>query len=128
MDEKRHPRELKFRAWNPEEKIMGPPFTIGDFVDAYPMSDNIDTTGIIYLQWTGLKDKHGKDIYEGDILKFFDKVVATVVWKDFGGWSFNWIDPRYKVIRQQNPEPFFHNINLFEIVGNIYTSPELSES
>lgn len=78
------------------------------------------------MQFTGLHDKNGKEIYEGDRLKFFDKEVATVVWQDFGGWSYLWTDPTYKTIRQQNPEPFFRNINLFEVTGHIYESSPLN--
>lgn len=78
-------------------------------------------------QYTGLKDKNGKEIYEGDILKFFDKPIAVVEWMEFGGWAYRWIDEVYKRVRQRNPEPFFHNINLWEVIGNIYQDKHLLE-
>jgi len=78
-----------------------------------------------HSQFSGHKDKNSKEIYEGDIIKFFDKIVAIIVFESFGGWCFKWIDPTYINIRQYNPEPIFRNIPLFEVVGNIYENPEL---
>jgi hypothetical protein len=87
----------------------------------------IDTPHYHLMQFTGLLDKNGKEIYEGDRLKFFEKEVAVVVWQDFGGWSFQWTDPTYRAIRQHNPEPFFRNINLFEVIGHIYSLPSTTK-
>jgi hypothetical protein len=74
-------RTLKFRAWNPTDKIMGDPFTIGVFCGSYPMADNIDTEGIHYMQYTGLKDKHGSgDIcfYECDIVDLHGNLLGNI--------------------------------------------------
>jgi len=76
-------------------------------------------------QFTGHKDKNGEEIYEWDIIKFFDKIVAIIVFESFGGWCFKWIDPTYISIRQYNPEPIFRNISLFEVVGNVHENPEI---
>ena len=73
-------REIKFRAWNTVDKIMGKSFTLGQFCGAYPMSDNIDTEGIIYMQYVGLKDKNGVEIYEGDLVKTATGKVMQIDW------------------------------------------------
>lgn len=71
-------------------------------------------------EFSGHRDKKEKDIFENDIIKFFDKVVAIVSYQKFGGWSYKWVDKTYLNIRQRDTEPFFHNINLFEVVGNVH--------
>lgn len=132
-------REIKFRG----KRKNGEEILIGDLVRTcnggpciFPSDDSLCLNSPDYYevdentigQYTGHKDKKGNEIYEGDILKFFDKIVAIVVWKEFGGWSYRWVDQTYINVRQINPEPFFHNINLNEVVGNIFENPELIPS
>ena len=55
-------REIKFRCYEPSTKIMFIPFSTPN------PTTSPDRTGSILMQFTGLKDKNGKEIYEGDIL------------------------------------------------------------
>jgi len=104
-------REIKFRAWHKKDNTM---YNKGWYDDLLLGED----IGNKYLmQYTGLKDKKGVEIYEGDIVKTIsrDNMVGVVeYWKD-----------RF-IIRRVNKA---QNISLLstdlEIIGNIYENLEL---
>lgn len=94
--------------------------TLGSFPDDFQsgISETVDpeTVG----QYTGLTDKNGKKIFEGDILKFSDCGIYPVWWDadffTFGSCWFSDFDPLYKYDR-----------NKIEVIGNIHDNPELLE-
>jgi len=120
-------REIKFRAWDTETSEMR------DWDDLYHLSFRCMSKDYDFelMQYTGLKDKNGKEIYEGDILQFIDmfdipehnKIIAPVVWHE----------PTLRLIPQDTEENtrgghYIHHwdsVSDIEVIGNIYENQEL---
>ena len=126
-------REIKFRAWDEKEKCWVCGFAIHQngmfsdwagckevngkcYADAnWEQLKNIPHIKI--MQYTGLKDKNGREIYEGDIVRCY----GGAYWN--GVYEYNYII-EVKDIRDLNE--IVHSENV-EILGNKYENPELLE-
>jgi uncharacterized phage protein (TIGR01671 family) len=124
-------REIKFRAWKHNSKKM---YFVTNMIwkEDWIGVNSTDSIGINYvdnhcpneyelMQFTGLTDKNGVEIYEGDILAYRDgewSYDAIVTWGDWG-W--------YMVGIEHNDNYIFEDIDAdsHEIIGNIYDNPEL---
>jgi len=75
---------------------------------------------LIKMQCTGLKDKNGKLIYEGDIVKDQDGKIYNIKWNDCYAYFVLWDSDD---IEYYTFEEF--NLTKLEVIGNIYENPEL---
>lgn len=130
----------KFRAWHKKEKKMCEVIRL-EWLKTKPIGDpnyrsfwiraRINNkiiacrkSEIILMQSTGLKDKNGKEIFEGDIVEFETiKGTRCEVKKDLTGtyWVYTYI-PTCKVCR---PCYLYDVSNNMEVIGNIHENPEL---
>ncbi|ABS23186.1 YopX family protein [Bacillus cytotoxicus] len=130
-------REIKFRAWDNVKSEM---YYVGEEGN---ISFGLDSNGIVayditegeeefkvlhhlqYMQYTGLKDHNGKEIYEGDILKEsveHGDIITQVVFKDYS-WKEKLISSPRNHLRDYFP---FGHVNV-TVIGNIYENKELLE-
>ena len=144
-------REIKFRAWIPQHKKM---FQVGNLVipkglnelgdqelcvaETYSITKPHHYIQPVLMQYTGLKDKNGKEIYEGDIVQ--DKVnnciwlyviqsisfmgnnlFAICIWRNFTVIDGETIMGDYSV-KDGN---WNYLSSTLEVIGNIYENPEL---
>lgn len=148
-------REIKFRAWDTRGKSWLYPYPEGfhlfgettcfDLIrdqmhERYPGESSLLLMNEVeVVQYTGLKDKNGKEVYEGDVLQFSDK------WEWYrgqfgGGWLATQAD-KTEVETNHVKYPYERRVvNLpsdyewllsseiqtyFEVIGNIYENPDL---
>ena len=121
----------KFRAWIKEEKCFADYIeTIRYYAKEVDLcwggiceSDCFDFEGVIFTQSTGLKDKNGKEIFEGDIVLVLDSPYTVFYDDERGSYRLKPHDDRWNVDYMSN----FSSEETFEIVGNIYENKELLE-
>lgn len=122
----------KFRAWDKISKTMFPVMMI-DFGQSYVMIEEInglwcerDFDEIELMQSTGMNDKNGKEIFEGDIVQ---------TERCFGGFNdfemfkgiVKQLEGAWMIVTDNNAVPVFSEIEENIVIGNVWENPELVE-
>lgn len=103
-------REIKFRAWDVDAELM---VDFDDLVHCHTLELFNDTT-LIVMQYTGLKDKNGKEICEGDILNWNSLILPINV------------DTTHSLRFMAGKDWLCAGYAYYgEIIGNIHENPEL---
>ena len=115
-------REIKFRAWDGGKMIEVERL---EYVPAawsvtghagWNVNDHLGIPRDYLMLSTGLKDKNGKEIYEGDILKIFDECYLVKFEHTESGLRVDYGYPQ----KHNGPAPHW-----VEVIGNIHENPEL---
>jgi len=126
-------RKIKFRAWNEKLKMMSPPFRLNELVAGYAgeilvifkegeLSEEVENC--VLMQYIGLKDKNGKEIYEGDIVREKGDIDLYKIEFSIDGnhcyyAGYNIEDGSLETVIE------LFNFGEVEVIGNIYENPEL---
>ena len=129
-------RDIKFRCWDTENKEMLEVQEL-DYEDSYNgqsmirttmYSDYFDTEDMILMQYVGLKDKNGKEIYEGDIVKFRFKDDREEFPDLIGYIEYQTTFTAFRIMSNQGSFKIdITEIKFIKVIGNIYKNPELLE-
>jgi uncharacterized phage protein (TIGR01671 family) len=117
-------REIKFRAWSHKCQVLIPNVSTGTIYVFGDKGDSYEAADCELMQFTGLHDRNGNEVYEGDIVAMFQGSQFSIVFWDegFGAWS---VTARLSGATKLADHLLGNMLDTIEVVGNVYQNPEL---
>ncbi|EOW0150806.1 YopX family protein [Listeria innocua] len=126
--------EIEFRAWDKEVKEMDYNPSVIEIWQNKPINEQFRLESeekLIWMQYTGLKDKNGKKIFEGDIVAFSEDDFHV-----FNSQVEYFLEDGYPAFDIKVPSTYYFDSNVFsevsmsglyeiEVIGNIHENPEI---
>lgn len=125
--------EIKFRIWDEEEHKMERALAVDWFfktaitsanpaTNSHPRGVSFRDKDEILMQYTGLQDRNGREIYESDIVKFVSRLDDS---KRIGTVRYWAGDAAFLIECEREIFFLFHDALGREVIGNIYENPEI---
>ncbi|EAE1828898.1 hypothetical protein ARV02_02605 [Listeria monocytogenes] len=129
-------RAIEFRAWDKEVKEMDYNPSVIEIWQNKPINEQFRLESeekLVWMQYTGLKDKNGKKIFEGDIVAFSEDDFHV-----FNSQVEYFSEDGYPAFDIKVPSDYYFDSNVFsevsmsglheiEVIGNIHENPDLLE-
>ena len=108
-------REIKFRAWDKKGKRMSRLVSLREIIksERNDLLFKVELNNLEWMQFTGLKDKNGKEIYEGDIVSYGKGYTPKEVIFHKGTFCYQTGEKEYHIFDESQGE----------VIGNIYEPP-----
>lgn len=114
-------RKIKFRAWDKKLKMMFPTEQIEFYgwgqINIIDEEGDSEARDVELMQYTGLKDKNGVEIYEGGIVKW-----GSVPYES---GRVEYVNACFKVVGVNLEDRMLQEDDLVEVIGNIYENKDL---
>lgn len=114
-------REIKFRAWDKNKKQFISGWTVTGFLSVLNPFERVDISNYEIMQYTGLKDINGKEIYEGDIIKSLYPDNNLVEYSDEQALYGYYYESRFG----RSWIALYKHLGDTEVIGNIHENPDL---
>ena len=148
-------REIKIKIWDKHTKVMSEPFELSELIfdwrviwtDRFKGQNEIAGCDMVYLECTGMPDKNGNIVFEGDVYRdefsiddengideriyfvcIFFKPLAAFCWVSIDEFNLN---PNGDCWDKSTEYPYTFNedeMSKISIIGNIFENPELLNS
>lgn len=126
-------REIKFRAWinggedHNYHHVMVYDLAFEKYAPINKLLNDIKEGGVL-MQYTGIKDKNGVEVYEGDLLKWGNRIFKVCydnLFPQFLAIMVAWSDGSEMLDEDHKELPMYDGMEHCKVIGNLYENREL---